>query len=179
MRTPIGSDRSRTRAGSNGGSPLKDHIVVGVLQSYRANVNSIMTGLLRLWHTIFHHVRIFDFPAFDLRRFLESGGDCDPQRVVATRTSRLPIFLSTEADRWIEDRTGLTGSYDIELTFQNDRLLLPGAQPREAPSLFTALQEQLGLKLNQRVARWTCPRSTRWSDRRRTERSYNPKKAVP
>ena len=63
------------------------------------------------------------------------------------RTSRFAVFLSTAADRWIEDRTGLAGRYDIELTYQNDRLLLPGAQPREAPALFTALQEQLGLKL--------------------------------
>lgn len=39
------------------------------------------------------------------------------------------------------DRTGLTGSWDIELTFNPDS---PG-DPR--PSLFTALQEQLGLRL--------------------------------
>ena len=30
-----------------GGSAIKDHIVVGVLQSYRANVDCIMTGLLQ------------------------------------------------------------------------------------------------------------------------------------
>ena len=68
-------------------------------------------------------------------------------RYNGTPTSRLATFLSTEAGRWIEDRTELSGSYDIELTYQSDAMLLPGAAPKEAPALFTALQEQLGLKL--------------------------------
>ena len=61
--------------------------------------------------------------------------------------------------RDVRDRTGLTGLYDIELTWTPDRLnpLPPNApadlvRAREAidpngPSLFTAVQEQLGLKL--------------------------------
>jgi uncharacterized protein (TIGR03435 family) len=61
--------------------------------------------------------------------------------------SRLALFLSTEVDRVIVDRTGLNGSYDIELTFQNDRVLIPGSKPKDAPALLTALQEQLGLRL--------------------------------
>jgi uncharacterized protein (TIGR03435 family) len=68
-------------------------------------------------------------------------------RYNGTPASRLAVFLSTEVDRLIVDKTGLSGSYDIELTYQNDRMLLPGAQRREAPALFTAVQEQLGLKL--------------------------------
>lgn len=49
-------------------------------------------------------------------------------------------------DRVVVDRTGLTGTYDFELNWTPDR----GAGiPVEAayPGLFTALQEQLGLKL--------------------------------
>jgi uncharacterized protein (TIGR03435 family) len=58
------------------------------------------------------------------------------------------------AGRLVIDRTGLKGPYDLELTFQQDRpngplppgVELPPVDPN-APNLFTALQEQLGLKL--------------------------------
>ena len=58
------------------------------------------------------------------------------------------------AGRLVIDRTGLKGPYDLELTFQQDRpngplppgIELPPVDPN-APNLFTALQEQLGLKL--------------------------------
>lgn len=61
--------------------------------------------------------------------------------------------LSGYVERPVVDRTGLQGSYDLQLEFSSDfRTGLrvdPGA-PRGAadgPSLFTALQEQAGLKL--------------------------------
>ena len=41
------------------------------------------------------------------------------------------------------DRTGLTGYYQITLTFAP----ISPADAGDAPTLFTALQEQLGLKL--------------------------------
>ena len=65
-------------------------------------------------------------------------------------SNRLAEFLSTAVNRVIVDKTGLRGSYDIELRFQDDTAFIgPGSrQQREAPSLFTALQEQLGLKLD-------------------------------
>jgi uncharacterized protein (TIGR03435 family) len=46
------------------------------------------------------------------------------------------------------DRTGLTGIYDLELRFSGEPVA--GAPPPspDAPSIFTALQEQLGLKLD-------------------------------
>jgi uncharacterized protein (TIGR03435 family) len=56
-------------------------------------------------------------------------------------------------DRVVVDNTGLKGNYDFELTFERDSALPPGADAGEpasrrlGPSLFSALQEQLGLKL--------------------------------
>ena len=70
----------------------------------------------------------------------------------------LPMFgnvLSGFVGRNVIDRTGLTGSFDIELTYDPASAAktppgaLPGPTTRDdtAPSIFTALQEQLGLKL--------------------------------
>jgi uncharacterized protein (TIGR03435 family) len=50
----------------------------------------------------------------------------------------------------IDDQTGLEGLYSFKLTFSRDPLSAkePGAAPSlDAPSLFSAVQEQLGLKL--------------------------------
>ena len=55
-------------------------------------------------------------------------------------------FLS---GRSVVDRTGLAGAYDFTLTWGPERPDASGAGPgtTDAPSLFTAVQEQLGLKL--------------------------------
>ena len=68
-------------------------------------------------------------------------------------------FLPEYAGRMVLDRTGLTGAFDLEFRFDASRPI-PGAgagggfpiQPGgpadpDAPSIFTALEEQLGLKL--------------------------------
>ncbi len=58
--------------------------------------------------------------------------------------------------RVIIDETGLKGSYDFELNWAPDESHSPSpnagqgsadSPPREGPSIFTAFQEQLGLKL--------------------------------
>jgi uncharacterized protein (TIGR03435 family) len=55
-------------------------------------------------------------------------------------------FLSGQAGRPVLDKTGLTGAYEMTLDWANDSA--PSASDADAmPSLFTALQEQLGLKL--------------------------------
>jgi uncharacterized protein (TIGR03435 family) len=66
-------------------------------------------------------------------------------------------FLSFSTDRAVLDRTGLTGPFALELEWTPDPLQaapLTGADGRAGasdldarPSLFTAVQEQLGLKL--------------------------------
>jgi uncharacterized protein (TIGR03435 family) len=54
-------------------------------------------------------------------------------------------------DRMVLDNTGLSGKYDFELEWTPDDNQFGGQLPRSAeptkPNLFTALQEQLGLKL--------------------------------
>jgi uncharacterized protein (TIGR03435 family) len=54
--------------------------------------------------------------------------------------------LSLSAGRKVVDKTGLTGLYRIALDFTPDPLP-PGADDPGLPSLFTALREQLGLRL--------------------------------
>ena len=64
--------------------------------------------------------------------------------------------LSGNAGRTVIDRTGLAGSFDIELNFDPSSAAQappgapPGPQPIDdsKPSIFTALQEQLGLRLD-------------------------------
>lgn len=68
----------------------------------------------------------------------------------AWSTTRLAELLAAVVGRVVVDETRLTGSFDIELTYENEELRrrFPGpGLPREAPDLFTALQEQLGLRL--------------------------------
>jgi uncharacterized protein (TIGR03435 family) len=66
--------------------------------------------------------------------------------------SRLSDTLSLLTDRIVEDNTGLPGKYDIDLQYASDLAeSAPGSPPHipadDRPSLFTALQDQLGLKL--------------------------------
>jgi uncharacterized protein (TIGR03435 family) len=54
--------------------------------------------------------------------------------------------LSSSLDRVVVDRTGLRGIYDVNLRWTPDGATQSNADPN-APTLSTALQEQLGLKL--------------------------------
>jgi uncharacterized protein (TIGR03435 family) len=69
----------------------------------------------------------------------------------------LSIFangIAGQVGRMVIDRTGLPGNWDFELNFAPERPLggPPGAEPPPVdpnlPTLFTAVQEQLGLKLD-------------------------------
>jgi uncharacterized protein (TIGR03435 family) len=80
-----------------------------------------------------------------------------PNRVLAggIPLTQLTLMLSQFTQRIVVDSTGLSGNFDIDLTFTPEQLpqgppppgvTLPPIDPN-GPSLFTALQEQLGLKL--------------------------------
>jgi uncharacterized protein (TIGR03435 family) len=61
------------------------------------------------------------------------------------------VLLSSTVERVVLDRTALTGTFDVEFQWAPDRMA-PGdavsASPLDGrPSIFTAVQEQLGLRL--------------------------------
>ncbi len=58
--------------------------------------------------------------------------------------------------RLIVDATGLQGSYNFKLSWTPDRDLETAPAETVGPSLFTALQEQLGLKIESRKAPVNC-----------------------
>ncbi|HEY3839447.1 MAG TPA: TIGR03435 family protein, partial [Bryobacteraceae bacterium] len=63
-------------------------------------------------------------------------------------TSRLASLLSTVAGRPVIDRTNLTGRYHLLLSYAPPFSQFTGIPKVSAPpDLFTAVQEQLGLKL--------------------------------
>jgi uncharacterized protein (TIGR03435 family) len=92
-------------------------------------------------------------------------------RMMATKQTMAQFAeaLGNQMDRPVVDQTGLTKNYDITLEFAPEGAVgrgMPGMPPppppsgdggvsaepdsQAAPSLFTALQEQLGLKLEQK-----------------------------
>ena len=65
----------------------------------------------------------------------------------------LANILAGPAQRLVIDRTGLTGDWDLEVNYTPDRsqvppgVELPSSVDPNGPSLYTAIEEQLGLKL--------------------------------
>jgi uncharacterized protein (TIGR03435 family) len=57
--------------------------------------------------------------------------------------------LAEEVGRPVIDKTGIVGRYDLRLRWTHDDAIASGAAPAPdaPPSIFTALEEQLGLKL--------------------------------
>ncbi len=55
--------------------------------------------------------------------------------------------LARQLDRPVQDKTGLTGVYNLKLEWTPDDQPGGKGEPALGPSIFTALQEQLGLKL--------------------------------
>lgn len=80
-----------------------------------------------------------------------------PGRILAGGVSMADLArnISNFAGRMTLNKTGLTGVFDLDLEYTPDQLppegTLPPGVPRppvDGPSLFTAVQEQLGLKLD-------------------------------
>jgi uncharacterized protein (TIGR03435 family) len=62
---------------------------------------------------------------------------------------QISTSLQSLVGRPVVDRTGLTGAFDVDLRWTSGTASPSGheAQADDGPSIFTALQEQLGLKL--------------------------------
>jgi len=69
-----------------------------------------------------------------------------PGRIVSSAipTTQLATVLSAVLGRPVIDKTGMNGSFEVNLQFVPD---VTTAQQDAGPTIFTALQEQLGLKL--------------------------------
>jgi uncharacterized protein (TIGR03435 family) len=87
----------------------------------------------------------------------------DGDRVIAgsITMATLVTYLTPLLDRPVVDKTGLTGNFDFDLRYDGAAtLVMPGRgratavspdappDPTKGPSIFTALQEQLGIKLD-------------------------------
>lgn len=95
-------------------------------------------------------IRVHDGPEVDFG--IRPG---DKGQVVFTGVSmrRFSMFLSTRLRKTVVDKTGLAGAYDFELAWAPDepsRNEGPESPPQPDPlgaSIFTAVREQLGLRL--------------------------------
>jgi len=98
-----------------------------------------------------------DTPKGGPGRFMVNRGNITGQR---TSMTFLATVLSRQLGRTVVDKTGLTAGYDFTLTWAPDEgaagagpphdgasSATPDASAPSGPSIFTALQEQLGLKL--------------------------------
>lgn len=58
-----------------------------------------------------------------------------------------PFIAGATGGRPVVNRTGLEGTWDFKLTWASDRLTPEASRDQDAPGFFTAVQEQLGLRL--------------------------------
>lgn len=65
----------------------------------------------------------------------------------ATMDDLVDVIAGSSVDRPVLDKTGLTGTYDIKMTYTADVKANREAEDLSDISIFTALQEQLGLRL--------------------------------
>jgi uncharacterized protein (TIGR03435 family) len=83
---------------------------------------------------------------------ISAAGSIVTQQLNGARLSRLITSLENLLARSVVDKTGLQGSFNLELTFSTEglsatnRAQTPSGSP-EGPALVTALEEQLGLRL--------------------------------
>ncbi len=92
------------------------------------------------------------------------GGTLGYMKATKESMAQLALSLSLDMQRPVIDKTGLTGAYDFTLEWTRDEpQAIPGMSSSEArpmgaqpelrgPSIFTAIEEQLGLKLESQKA---------------------------
>jgi uncharacterized protein (TIGR03435 family) len=87
----------------------------------------------------------------------EPGASVEPNGHVRARYANLSMeefaaILSRLVRQPVTNATGLTAKYDFTLSWAMEGMALPGSTPSgdSGPTIFAALQEQLGLKLEQK-----------------------------
>lgn len=89
-----------------------------------------------------------------VKRFLPGGGYTETMWASRRPLPYLAEYLTSVLDRPVVDRTGLTGEFDLRLEHSQSSLTTPSSTDPNVPQvrnvgppLFTAVEEQLGLKL--------------------------------
>lgn len=89
------------------------------------------------------------------RKFSDAAGPrgfftARPGLISGTRVSMKEIAgaLTGIVGRPVVDNTGLTGAYDLNLSWTPEEVSTEHDTSTQGPSLFTALQDQLGLRLS-------------------------------
>jgi uncharacterized protein (TIGR03435 family) len=92
-----------------------------------------------------------NLPGSDAQPMMRMKRDGETLEILATgmHVQSLAPFLLREVGRTVVDKTGLKGTYDFTLQFTPQQST---ATDSTAPSIFTAIQEQLGLKLESQKA---------------------------
>ena len=135
---------------------------------YERNMQQLQSALVQRFH-LKCHFSVKEMPVYDL--VVNKGGSklqetqAEPTKRgnvysdnrglrshasgMAVGTDRLAILLAGPTGRFVVDRTGLKGTYDFTLEWANDSTAAQEGTPETSsgPSIYTAVQEQLGLKL--------------------------------
>jgi len=87
----------------------------------------------------------------------EPGASVEPNGSISARYANLSMeefatILSRLVHQPVTNATGLTAKYDVTLSWAMEGIALHGSAPsgESGPTIFAALQEQLGLKLEQK-----------------------------
>ena len=143
------------------GSTLDEAGRQGLLEAERQRLRSLMADRFR-----FHcHTILKELPTYELvaakggakltpttvsadKRSMSSSGNDHRVKLVATGISLSDFarYLSSDVGRNVVDKTGLTGNYDMTMTWMSAMASATDSDASGA-TIFTALEEQLGLKL--------------------------------
>jgi uncharacterized protein (TIGR03435 family) len=122
--------------------------------TYRQRADMLQPLLAHRFHLKVHH-ETRTFPVFDLviakggpklkpspSEHLHNNGLHTLTGVEAGNTGEIAYDVRGPAGRTVIDKTGLTGRYDYDLHYASNP-----SPDSDAPSIFTAVEDQLGLKL--------------------------------
>jgi len=105
---------------------------------------------LHLWHAFSYQPIATHATIFRLILISSIAGKT-PARSGGLTLPALADSLSRDVDRPVFDKTGLTARYDIHLNWSAYSSNKPGDPEQFGPSVFTALEQQLGLRLDPRT----------------------------